>query len=239
MATPIVFLPGLLCNRTVFGPQTESLSPNYPTLVTELTHHDSVAALARQVLAEAPDRFTLVALSMGGYVAFEVLRQDADRVETLVLFDTSARADDDATRRRRRGLIALSRQGRFKGVTQRLLPLLVHPDRLGDVELTDTIMKMAAEIGRDAYLRQQTAILNRPDSRPLLPSITCPTLVVCGREDALTPLERSREIAEAVPGGTLEIIEKAGHLPTLERPHAVNRILMRWLDAPGEGRKRA
>jgi len=237
MATPIVFLPGLLCNHTVFGPQTESLSPNYPTFVTELTQHDSVAALARQVLNEAPDRFTLIALSMGGYVAFEVLRQAMSRVEKLVLFDTSARPDDDATRRRRRGLIALSRQGRFKGVTQRLLPQLVHSSRLGDHALTNTIIDMASEIGREAYLRQQTAILGRPDSRPLLPSIACSTLVVCGREDVLTPLQRSREIAEAVPDGTLEIIEQAGHLVTLERPDAVNRILLRWLETTDEVRK--
>lgn len=239
MAAPIVFLPGLLCNRTVFGPQTESLSPNHPTFVTELTHHDSVAALARQVLTEAPDRFTLIGLSMGGYVAFEVLRQAMARVERLVLFDTSARPDDDTTRRRRRGLIALSRQGRFKGVTQRLLPQLVHPSRLDDRVLTDTIINMASDIGREAYLRQQTAILGRPDSRPLLPSITCPTLVVCGREDMLTPLQRSREIAEAIPGGTLEIIEQAGHLVTLERPDVVNRILLRWLEATSAVRKRA
>ena len=229
MAAPIVFLPGLLCNHALFTAQTEILSPNYPILVTDLTQKDSVSGLARQVLAEAPERFSLIGLSMGGYVAFEIMRQDPSRVVRLALLDTSARTDDDATRRRRRGLIALSKQGRFRGVTQRLLPLLVHPDRLEDTDLAQTIMKMATEVGREAYLRQQTAILGRPDSRQLLAKIRCPTLVVCGRQDALTPLERSEEIADGIPGATLEIIEEAGHLVTLERPNKVNRILTRWL----------
>lgn len=230
MVAPIVFLPGLLCNHTVFGPQTENLSQNYPIIVSELTGHDTVTGLARQVLESAPARFTLVGLSMGGYVAFEVLRQDPARVVRLVLFDTSARADDDLTRRTRKGLIDLSRRGRFKGITQRLLPRLIHPDRLADAELTRSIMVMAEAIGRDAYLRQQTAILNRPDSRSMLAGITCPTLVVCGRQDALTPLTRSEEIAAGIRGAQLQIIEDSGHLTTLEKPDEVNRILVRWLD---------
>lgn len=230
MATPIVFLPGLLCNHALFNPQTEILSPKYPISVTDLTQRDSVSGLARHVLDEAPDRFTLVGLSMGGYVAFEIMRQAPSRVARLVLFDTSARADDDETKRMRRGLIALSTQGRFKGVTQRLMPRLIHPDRLGDAALTQTIKAMAAEVGREAYLRQQTAVLNRPDSRALLAEIACPTLVVCGRQDALTPLQRSAEIAAGIRGAAFEIVEQAGHLVTLERPDEVNRVLTRWLD---------
>ncbi|MEM7443674.1 MAG: alpha/beta hydrolase [Pseudomonadota bacterium] len=229
MADPIVFLPGLLCNHLVFRPQTEILSPNYPTFVTDLTHHASVADMARHVLVDAPASFTLVGMSMGGYVALELFRQAPSRIERLVLMDTSARADDDETRRRRRGLISLSRKGRFKGVTRQLLPRLIHPDRLTDVDLTETIMEMAAEIGREAYVRQQTAILQRPDSRPTLADIKCPTLVICGRQDLLTPFERSEEIAERIANAELHIIDRAGHLTALEQPDKVNRLLLDWL----------
>jgi len=127
-------------------------------------------------------------------------------------------------------LISLAERGRFMGITDALLPRLVHPSRLRDTKLVETIKQMAKNIGKEAFIRQERAIMGRPDSRPLLRKIACPTLVLCGRQDALTPLERHEEIAGAVSAATLEIVENCGHLSTLERPAEVSTALRRWLD---------
>jgi pimeloyl-ACP methyl ester carboxylesterase len=219
----------LLCDRALWEPQIGRFGARVECRVADLTKADSMADLARSVLAEAPERFALAGLSMGGYVALEILRQAPERVERLALLDTSARPDTPEQTRRRRGLLALSRRGRFQGVTPRLLPLLIHPDRLAEAALTGIVMGMAERIGREAFLRQQTAIMGRIDSRPQLGRIACPTVIVCGRQDALTPLALAEELAESIAGARLAVIEQCGHLSTLERPDAVNAALAEWL----------
>ena len=125
----------------------------------------------------------------------------------------------------------MAKAGEFKGVTPRLLPVLIHSDRLQDKELTGVIMNMAERVGREAFQKQQTAILNRIDSRPYLKDINCPTQVVVGRQDTLTPLEVVREIAESISGARFDIVENCGHLSPLERPEEVTAIMRRWLVA--------
>jgi len=232
MRQPLVLLPGLLCDTALWRPVTDALADEAAAVVADLTLDDTVGGMAERVLAWAPARFALGALSMGGYVAHEIMRRAPDRVTRLALLDTSARPDSEEQQRRRRGLIALARQGRFKGVTPRLLPLLVHPDRLQDEDLVGIVMGMAERVGRDAFLRQQTAILGRPDSVPDLSRIDCPTLVLCGRQDALTPPELHEEMAFHVPGAKLVQIEDCGHLAPLERPAAVVSAMRAWLAEP-------
>ncbi len=187
-------------------------------------------ALAEAVLSKAPEEFTLVGLSMGGYVAFEIMRQAPERVARLVLMDTTARPDTPEARRRRRGLIDLTRRGNFKGVTPRLLPLLIAPAHLENESLIQAIMAMGERVGPDVFVRQQTAIMNRIDSRPFLKDIRAPTLVMCGAEDALTPPEHAQEIVDGIgPNAQLQIIEDSGHLAPLEQPEAVTRLLKEWL----------
>jgi pimeloyl-ACP methyl ester carboxylesterase len=198
-------------------------------MIGDLTRHDSMGAMAEAILAEAPPRFALAGLSMGGYCAQEIMRRAPERVTRLALLDTSARADSDEQRARRRGLIELAQKGQFKGVTPRLLPLLIHPDRLEDKPLTRTVMGMSARVGQAAFLRQQKAIMGRPDGRPDLARIACPTLVLVGRQDALTPVALHEEIVAGVPGARLTVIEDSGHLTTLERPDPVNLALEEWL----------
>ncbi len=229
MTLPVLFLPGLLCDADLWTAQLNAFSAERPVAVASLAGANSVAGLAEAALAAAPPRFALAGLSMGGYVALEIMRRAPERVAGLALLDTSARPDTEEQSRRRRGLIALARTGKFKGVTPRLLPLLLHPARLEDPVLTGRVMAMAARIGRDAFLRQQTAILGRPDSRPDLPRIGCPTVVVCGRQDELTPLPVSQEMAGLIPGADLVVIEDSGHLSTMEQPEAVNAALAAWL----------
>jgi pimeloyl-ACP methyl ester carboxylesterase len=227
----LVLLPGLLNDARLFANQHAALAPRARRLVIpELWHQDSVAALAESVLAQLDGRFALAGFSMGGYVALELLRQAPQRIAALALIDTSAQADSEAQRARRQALIAQSAVGAFKGVTARLLPLLVHPDRLGDAALVGTLQAMAQAVGRDGFVRQQRAILGRPDSLGLLPSIAVPSAVICGRDDRLTPVAQSRAMAAAIPGAVLTEITDCGHVAPLEQPAAVTRALLQWLD---------
>jgi pimeloyl-ACP methyl ester carboxylesterase len=227
--TPLLLLPGLLCDAALWEPQATALAELANAMVCDLTRHDSFPAMAASVLATAPEYFSLAGLSMGGYVAQEIMRQAPHRVRRLALLDTSARADSDEQRARRRGLIELAGRGEFKGVTPRLLPFLLHPARLGEQDLVDVVIGMAERVGKAAFLRQQQAILGRPDGRADLARIACPTLVLCGRQDALTPLAVHEEMASAIRGATLVVVEDSGHLPPLERPEAVNAALREWL----------
>jgi pimeloyl-ACP methyl ester carboxylesterase len=226
---PLILLPGLLCDEALWAHQTRYLAEVADVAVADLTGRDSVAALAADVLATAPQRFAVAGLSMGGYVALEIVRQAPERVVKLALLDTNARADTDKQRRRRRGLMALADRGEFRGVTPRLLPMLIHPDRFGEEALTGEVMTMAERVGRDAFLRQQKLIMDRPDSRPALSSLRLPTLVLCGRQDAISTLEMHVEMAEAIPGARLAIVEECGHLAAIERPHATTALMRDWL----------
>jgi pimeloyl-ACP methyl ester carboxylesterase len=226
---PLVFIPGLLCDGALWQHQLADLQGLADMQVADITGQDSMTALAQHVLDHAPDRFALAGLSMGGYVALEILRQAPDRVLRLALVDSSARADTDEQKKRRQGLVNLSKTGQFRGVTSRLLPLLIHPDRVQDTELTNIIFGMAERVGRDAYIRQQTAILGRPDSRPGLQAIQCPSLVICGENDALTPPDVAAETAEIIPNARLKIIPNCGHLAPLEQPAQVTEALRQWL----------
>jgi pimeloyl-ACP methyl ester carboxylesterase len=227
--TKLILLPGLLCDRALWQHQLDNLADLADMSVPDLGSDDTVEGMARRALADAPPRFALAALSMGGYVAHAIMRAAPERVARLALFDTSARADTDEQTSRRRGLITLAEKGKFKGVTPRLLPLLIHPARLKDEPLTDAVMGMAERIGKQGFLRQQKAIMRRPDSRPQLPSYRCPTLVAVGRADALTPIEVNAEMASLIPGAKLVIIEDSGHLPPMEQPVAATALLRYWL----------
>ncbi len=229
--TPLVLLPGLLCDAALWRHQTDTLADIAEITVADLTGDDRFDDMARSVLETAPETFALAGLSMGGYVAHEIMRQAPDRVTRLALLDTSARADTPGQSERRRAFIAQTRHGDFKGVTSRLLPMLIHPDRLEDGDLTGTIMAMAEGVGREAFLRQQNAIMYRPDGRRDLGAIDCPTLVLCGRQDALTPLAGHQEMADGIPDSTLVVIEDCGHMAPLERPRAVSAVMRYWLQA--------
>jgi pimeloyl-ACP methyl ester carboxylesterase len=230
--TPLILVPGLLCTDLLWRAQLDALADlARMTVTTAQREHDALGAIAEAILAEAPPRFALAGLSFGGYVCFEIMRRAPERVERRALLDTSARADAEEQKARRRALIELAQTGRFLGVTDRLLPLLIAAARLADSALVADVKRMAQDVGRDAFLKQQKAIIGRPDSLPTLARIACPTLVLCGREDQLTPLERHQEIAAGIAGSKLVVIEACGHLSTMEKPAEVNAALRAWLAA--------
>jgi len=228
---PVVLIPGLLASAQLYVPQLATLWPAGPVMIAAHTRDDSMAGIARRILAEAPPRFALVGLSMGGYIAFEILRQARARVARLALLDTQARADSDEARAARRAQMDLARTVGLTPVVDALIPRLVHPARTGERALRALIHEMAAEVGRDGYLNQQNANIGRPDSRAELAHIRCPTLVVVGADDVLTPPELAREMAAGIADSRLVVIPECGHLSTLERPQTVSEALRGWLAA--------
>jgi pimeloyl-ACP methyl ester carboxylesterase len=225
----LVLLPGLLNTRRLFDRQIADLAGMADAVVPELWHHDSIGAMAEATLAAAPERFALGGFSMGGYVCFEILRRAPERVERLALMDTQATPDTPEATARRRGFIEQSKLGRFHGVQPSLLPTIVYRDHLGNQAIVQPILDMAAEVGADGFCREQTAMIARPDSRPLLVEIEVPTVVIVGRQDQATPLPRSQEMAADIANARLVIIEECGHMAPLEKPAEVSAALRRWL----------
>lgn len=225
---PLLLLPGLLCDERLWRDQARDLADIAAPTIADLSLDDSVASMAARVLADAPPRFALAGLSMGGYVAFEILRQQPERVSRLALLDTSAAPDSPARAEQRRAGLRLLERGRFAGVTQQLLPTLVHARHVHS-EIGAEVRAMAQRVGAQAYRRQQTAIAQRPDSRALLASIAVPTLVVVGEDDVLTPPAAAEEIQRGIAGAVLARIPDCGHLPTMEDPPRTNRLLRQWL----------
>jgi pimeloyl-ACP methyl ester carboxylesterase len=229
----LLLLPGLLCDRALWAAQIRALSEVCDPWVADLTRDETMDGMARRALEEVPAHsFAMAGLSMGGYVAMEIMRQAPERVARLALLDTRARLDapEDTERRLQMMRLAESERG-FAPITTRMLPLLVHPSRVADSVLVDAIRGMAERIGISAYLRQQRAIMSRVDFRSVLSQVSCPTLVLCGREDVLTPLPLHVEMEGLVAGARLSILEQCGHMSTMERPHEVNEELRLWLTA--------
>lgn len=230
MAKPtLLMLPGLLNDRRVFQHQIEALSDIVDIVVPEPFHHDSLEAMADAALAMAPPSFALAGFSMGGYICFEILRRASERVRRLALIDTQATPDKPEVAARRRGFIEQTRLGRFHGVQPALLPQLVHRARLQDAAVIQPILDMSRDIGGDGFVREQSAILGRPDSRHLLVDIEVPTVVIVGRQDQTTPLPRSQEMAADIANARLVVLEECGHMSPLEKPAEVSAELRRWL----------
>jgi pimeloyl-ACP methyl ester carboxylesterase len=226
---PIVLIPGLTCTARLYAGQIPALWPFGPVTIADHRRDDSMAAIARRILAAAPPRFALAGLSMGGYIAFEIMRQSPERVVKLALLDTGARADTAEQTERRHVLMAQAKAGGYAEIPEAAFPLYVHRSRHDDAALKSIVRMMAAETGLDGYLHQQQAIITRPDSRPSLAAIACKTLVLVGEGDEATPPDLAREIASGISGSRLALIPGSGHLSTLEEPDAVNKALAEWM----------
>ena len=227
--TPVLMIPGLLCSAELFAPQIAALWPHGPVSVASTLEGSTMAAMAAAILATAPPRFALAGLSMGGYVALEIIRHAPERVERLALLDTSARADTPEEITQRRALVARAVGGDFAALLAEAMTALLHPLHRADRRLVDINVRMGLTVGLDGMARQTEAIIGRIDSRPHLAAITVPTLVLVGDSDPLTPPALSEEIAAAIPGARLVVVPQCGHGSTLEQPEAVNRALIAWL----------
>lgn len=225
----LVLIPGLLCSDALFAAQVRGLDDIANVRIGRALKHDNLRDIARAILRSSPPQFALGGLSMGGYIAFEILRQAPDRVTKLALLNTAARADRPPQVAQREVLTGLGRTLGPRNVQAAVLPMLVHKSRLGERALVDRVLNMADDVGRTAFERQQAAIIGRPDNRPFLAEISCPTVAIVGDHDALTPVKLAEELHKGIAGSRLEVIPDCGHLSTMERPEAVNAVLRTWL----------
>ena len=230
---PFLLVPGLNCDARVYAGVANALWPFGPVTIANHRNGTSVAEMATAILADAPERFGLVGFSMGGYIAFEILRQAPDRVAKLALLDTNARPDSAESTENRRRLIALAQKGRFRDAIEQSFPRSVHPDNAENADLYAVHRGMAEVNGPEAFERQQDAIISRPDSRDLLASIAVPTLIVVGEGDQITPPDMAREMHEGIAGSRLVVVPRGGHMALLEQPETVHAALREW--AANEG----
>jgi pimeloyl-ACP methyl ester carboxylesterase len=225
----LLLAPGLNCTGELFQPQIAGLPADVTAHV--INHRDdlSIEEIADRALAKAPPRFALAGLSMGGYIAYEILRQAPQRVTRLALLDTRASPDSEEDRARRRETITLAESGRFDEVHEMLWPRLVHPDRRNDEALEALVRRMAQETGAAAFVRQQMALLSRRAYREVIKAVRVPTLVIVGEQDLITPPAQAEELAGLIQGCRLVRIPRCGHLSTLEQPDVVNAEFRNWL----------
>ena len=198
-------------------------------MVASHIRDDNMGAIARRILAQAPPRFALAGHSMGGYIAFEMMRQAPERIMKLALINAQARPDTPEATARRRGQIARAQTGEYHAVLDELFPGFVHPSRRDDASLRQLVHEMGDDIGADAFVRQQNAIIGRADSRPTLARITCPTLVLTGDEDNTISNSLSVEMADSIRAAKLRILPDCGHLPQVEQPQATAEAMVEWL----------
>ncbi|SHG08750.1 Pimeloyl-ACP methyl ester carboxylesterase [Kaistia soli DSM 19436] len=229
--TPILLVPGLLCTSEVFTPQIPALWPYGPVTIASTSIGTTMAEMAAAILADAPPRFALGGISMGGYLAFEIMRQAPGRVTRLALISTSARPDTPDQTAARRAMVAAARRDDFAALIAASTTAIMHPDQRGDASLVATNVRMGLVIGIEGFARQQEAVIGRPDSLPDLAAITVPTTVIVGDSDPLAPPERAAEIAAGVAGARLVTIPRCGHCSALEQPEAVNQALVDWINA--------
>jgi pimeloyl-ACP methyl ester carboxylesterase len=230
MKPNVLLLPGLLNDANVFTEQVAALATVATVEVGDLTLDESITAMAASVLQNtSAKRFVLLGLSLGGYVAFEIMRQAPERVAGLVLMDTTAQPDTPEASAKREELIALAATD-LDAVIEQMLPLLSHPDQMNLPAVGGNIQSMANGLGNEVFERQQRVIMARPDSRPTLKTITCPTLVICGEDDLITPPQLAQEIASGIRQARLEIIPECGHLATLDQPEALCELLLDWIE---------
>ncbi len=226
---PTLLVPGLGTDSRLYEKQIPALWPFGPVMVANQSGRDSMAAIAQDILAHAPPVFALAGLSMGGYVAFEIMRQAPERVRKLALLDTTARPDTPEQTERRKMQFDMVKAGRFAEIPGMLFPALVHSNRRNDTALRALVDDMFFALGPDAHVRQQTAILGRADSRPSLSAFRCPVLVLAGDGDELTPPAVAKETADGIERARLVIAPNCGHLSALEQPDFVSGTLVEWL----------
>jgi len=225
----LILLPGMPHDADLWAHQLKHLSEVAVPLVIETHTADSLGALAENVLSATDGSFLLAGLSLGGYVAQEVMRRDPERVLKLALVNTNARADTEESAAQRRSAMALARDKGMGSILDASGPRSVSPTRLDDTALLARVRAMGERVGLEGYLRQQAAIMSRPDGRPFLSAIRCPTLAIAGRDDKGSSPEIMAEMTDRIPGSRLAVIEDCGHLSPIERPYAVTALLRDWI----------
>jgi len=225
----LAFACAHLTNERLYAAQVAALEAHYECAVFAFRDHDSLGGMAEELLANTPSRFTMIGLSLGGYLSFEIIRRQLHRIERLVLIDTTAVADRPERLAGRHADIAKVRENGIEALIHELPARWFHPSHVQRADLVTLMSEMTHSIGARGQLNQQLAMIARPDSHEDLARVRVPTLIMCGREDPVTPVPDHEAMKARIPGARLEIIENCGHLSTIEQPDAINRLLIDWL----------
>ncbi|MBL4871817.1 MAG: alpha/beta hydrolase [Rhodobacteraceae bacterium] len=227
---PLVLIPGMMCDATVFLPQIETLSGNYAIQLAQITAHETIAELAAEILKQAPPKFALAGLSMGGIVAMEVMAQAPKRVDRIALLDTNPKAELPAAKSAREPQIEKVMSGKLREVMRDEMKPNYLYDGPNRQDILNLCMEMSESLGAEVFVRQSRALQTRPDQQELLKEIDVPALVLCGENDKPCPVEYHELMHSLIPNSTLVIVEKAGHISTLEQPKTVTKALLEWLE---------
>jgi pimeloyl-ACP methyl ester carboxylesterase len=233
----LLLIPGLLCDRAIWAKQIDAFASSLEISVPDLRGIDRIPIMAQRILERAPERFSLAGHSLGGRIALEMMRQAPERIERLALLDTAVIGVQPGERERRMALVEMADRSGMQAVAGEWLPPMVHPERLHDRALMDDLVAMVERNTPRSFRAQIEALLNRPDASRVLKTIRCPTLVLCGREDSWSPLSHHEEIAAAIAGARLVVIENCGHMSPAERPAEVTQALRAWLKAGNDAER--
>jgi pimeloyl-ACP methyl ester carboxylesterase len=233
MTRPVLYLlPGLLCDETVFAPQSAALSDVCEVRIPVFRGLDSFDAMAQRVLDDAPARFSVAGFSMGGRVAFHIASLALDRIERFCAFDTGVTPLGEGEPAKRQAVIDLANNKGMAALASAWLPPMLHEKRRNDPAFVEPLTAMVLRFTPQEHEKQIRALINRPDARTVLPRIKCPTLIACGRQDAWSPPADHEAIAAAIPGARFEVIDDSGHFLPLEQPDAFNKALRDWINIP-------
>ena len=222
----LVLLPALLCNEGLFSPQIAALKDRANIVVPDLSRDTDLAAAARRILSEIPaEKFCLCGISMGVYVAFEILRQASARVEALCLTDTNPFGETEQSSKNRAVMIARAQANGLESIVESSQFSVLAPENRDKPMIKELLPKMVFQTGLRGYVNEQKTIMSRPDSRDLLNKISCPTLVAGGALDALSTPAIMDDMARQIPNATRIVIPNSGHFPPLENPDAMTAAL--------------
>jgi pimeloyl-ACP methyl ester carboxylesterase len=239
MNARLILLPGLAADPTMWEAQRAALAAWKPAVSdVHMREHETIEAMAAALLAGEEGPLVLCGASMGGMIAMEAARQAPQRIAGLALLGTTARPETPEMRQLRETAIQLFAQGRAAEVLEANVAFAFHPDQARDAVLVRSYLDFVLRAGAGQLILQNRAVISRPDARVHLPGLRCPTLVMCGDSDQLTPPECSAEIARLVPHAELVTIARCGHMLTMEQPGEVNAALGRWLEALPPPRRR-
>ncbi|MBS0344366.1 MAG: alpha/beta fold hydrolase [Proteobacteria bacterium] len=229
-APTLVLLPGLACDERLWQAQMPAIPAALAPRVTDAhARHARIEEMAAAVLRENPGPLVLCGASMGGMIAMEAARQAPERIAGLALLGTNAQPEAPETYQLRAEAIELFERGELREVLEPNIAFAFHPKQADDEALVQRYLTIILDAGAGQLIRQNQALMHRPDQRPHLPNVRCPVLVLCGENDILTPPPMSREIAALVPGAVLRWVPECGHMLTMERPRYVNAVLGDWL----------
>jgi len=229
MKEQLLMIPGTLCDAGLFKHQITGLKNIANCKVVSNSSSDDMRVVAANIIKEADDTFSILGLSYGGILAFEIWRQAPDRINKLILLNTNYKKPSKTTETNQKRFVEMAEKGQLKQVTTDILiDAMLHPEHAKNEQLRQAVLQMALNIGEEGFYKQVKAQLARPDSSKNLKNITCPTLIITGREDNICPLDLHKEMEQMIPKATLKIIEHCGHLSTMEQPDKVNNAIKAW-----------